>query len=108
MERELLSRTEQKLFQIILNNQMGIMLTEVWKSFEDMTGKTYSRTTIVTFLVRIEKKGYIERQKYGRESMVVPLITKEEYRLKEIVSFCENVFDGNIEEMKQYIDSFEN
>lgn len=108
MERELLSRTAQKLFQIILNNQMGIMLSEVWKRFEDMAGKTYSRTTIETFLVRIEKKGYIERQKCGRESMVIPLITKEEYRLEEIASFCENVFDGDIEEMKRYIDSFEN
>ena len=72
---EPLSRTEQKVVSIILPQKEGILLSEIWKRFEALTGKKYSRTTIVTFLQRIEEKGYIRREKCGRVSTVFPLIT---------------------------------
>lgn len=101
--REPLSRTEQKMFSIILPQKEGILLSEIWKRFEALTGKKYSRTTIVTFLQRIEAKGYIRREKCGRVSTVFPLITQDEYLLGELTYFCEGVFGGDMGQMMSFM-----
>lgn len=97
MER--LSEKEQKLFFIILNNCEGVFFTDMHSMFEKKIGKKYARTTILTFLNRMEKKGYIRRERIGRTTKVIPLVSRETYIRSEIIGLCSDAFNGNVERM---------
>lgn len=70
MER--LSKSECEIYMIILKNN-GITLTELLDKFSKQRRMDYARTTLATFIKRLEEKDML--QGYEREETAVFIIT---------------------------------
>ena len=74
------------------DSELQIMLA-LWQKNEPMTRsevesiiskeKPLAKTTVLTLLTRLEKKGFIEITRSGREHLYKAIITKDEYRIRE-------------------------
>lgn len=58
-----------------------------------LPNKDWKQQTILTMLVRLEKKGYLRSEKRGRERVYFPLISEEQYLKIELENF-KNRFSG--------------
>lgn len=99
MTSKRLSRTEEKLMKLIWDHGEDISVQELIASIKSNYGIEYARTTVVTFLGRMNEKGYTSTWRRGRNSYVHALVSLEEYReelLKEVYEFW---FDKNYEKM---------
>ena len=92
-------------------------MREIWNHTEDISvpdlignlntkyGKGYARTTVTTFLTKIQARGFINTYRKGKLSYVHALVGKEEYReecLKEFVDFW---YNGNVESIRGDLDA---
>ncbi|MGN0428374.1 MAG: BlaI/MecI/CopY family transcriptional regulator [Agathobacter sp.] len=66
-------------------------------------GCDYARTTIVTFLQRMVKKGYVISYRDGRDSFQSATMPFEAYIAECMNDFCELWFDGNKNKMMKCI-----
>lgn len=82
-----------------------------------------SKTTVLSFLARLEEKGFVKVEKEGRNNSYIPLIKKEDYQKQEsssslkrlygnsVKTFVAALYDGKelskkqIDELKDYLDS---
>ncbi len=76
---------------------------EIGPYVEKRFGYDYARTTIVTFLQRMVKKGYVSSYRKGRESFHSATMPFADYIDESIDMFCELWFDGNKTRMMKYI-----
>ena len=53
-------------------------------------------TTLLTFLSRLTKKGFLRIEKAGKSNLYYPLISKEEYTSDQGDYFFHNLCNGNI------------
>ena len=73
------------------------------KEFCEIYGKSYGRTTLTTFLGRLEQKGFVKRHHIGRNMRIDPKLPKEEY-VKVLVDYALNFLcDGNIVKALSYL-----
>ena len=101
-----LSNTEKLLFEVLISNSeegKGLEMCKLWNLFELFTGTKYARTTIATWLSRMEKKGYVERNRNGRKAYIYPKLDKKTFVKKEMDEYCKLFFAGDYAEMANYI-----
>ncbi len=119
-------------YQTLPNSELELMLI-LWKSGKPMTRmeieaclppkRRLSKTTVLSFLSRLEEKGFVCVEKEGRNNCYRPLVREEEYLKQEsssvlkklygssIKKFVAALYDGNglsddqIQELKDYLDS---
>lgn len=94
-----LSRTEEKLMKLVWDHGEDISVQELIAAIKVKYGVEYARTTVVTFLGRMNEKGYISTWRRGRNSYVHALVSLEEYRKNLIKEVYEFWFDKNFEKM---------
>lgn len=81
----------------------GVPTKEIGPYVEKRFGYDYARTTIVTFLQRMAKKGYVVSYRKGRDSLHSATMSFEDYIKESMDTFCEMWFDGNRTRMMKYI-----
>ena len=119
-------------FKTLPNSELELMMI-LWKSGEPMTrteveeklpdGRNISKTTILSFLSRLEEKGFVKVEKVGRNNCYIPLVEEKDYLEQEsstilkklydnsIKKFVAALYDGKelskdqIDELKDYLDS---
>jgi len=79
MNRDL-SASETLIMKAIWGNKGDIAIPDLLTVLKEQYGKDYARTTIVTFLLSIANKGFVETYRKGKLSYAHPLKTEEEYR----------------------------
>ena len=62
-------------------------------------------TTIMTIMVRLARKGVVERQKRGRAHVYRPLVAATEVRDYALTRLVDNFFLGSREKLQQYLDN---
>ena len=91
MER--LTNSEMEIMRVVWCNGGEIAETELRKELHTKKGEVYARTTLATFLMKIEQKQYIRKERRGRNSYVIALYTADAYveqQLGELFTdFCQ-------------------
>ena len=62
-------------------------------------------TTIMTIMVRLARKGVVERQKRGRAHVYRPLVAATEVRDHALARLVDNFFLGSREKLQQYLEN---
>jgi predicted transcriptional regulator len=101
-----LSECEKRLMSVIWEYEhegelcpIRDLTSEMGKRF----GTPYARTTVVTFLSRMEAKGYVKTRRKGRLSYVFSVINREEYLRTLFSKELELWFGGNLEGLVELI-----
>ena len=67
---------------------------EVWEWFQGRT--TWSRSTPLTLLGRLENKGYVKAEKIGGRKQYTPLLTREDASLQEAKNLLQRAYQGSV------------
>ena len=121
MEYKTLPNSELELMMILWRTGRAMTRTEIE---EHLPKKRHlSKTTVLSFLARLEEKGFVRVEKAGRSNCYVPLVREEDYLRQEsgsilkrlygssVKRFVAALYDGDslskeqIEELKDYLDS---
>lgn len=100
---DMLTINEANIMKAVWDAGGDISLQDLLVKLRDY-GKDYARTTVVTFLMKIEVKGYLTTYRKGRSSYVRALKGEEEYKeklLREMVDFW---YGGDISAMVAKLD----
>lgn len=90
MEREPLSACEAMIMKVIWDQKGDISVPELI----DLIQEHYKRTTVVTFLTRLNGKGFISSHRAGRISYIHAEKSEEEYKAKLSAREVNFWFDG--------------
>ncbi len=88
-----LSDAEWKILELLWKRG-PMTLTEITYALEEETG--WQRTTIVSFLKRMEAKDAVYHIEGERAKMFYPKVEQSETKLKETQSFLDKVYRGNV------------
>ena len=89
------------------------VMISIWKSSEEPTLKTvladvnkrfgheWKHQTVSTFLRRLTEKGWLIWKKKGLCAYYTPAISKQEYRKQKLHGLLENLYDGDVESLKE-------
>lgn len=119
-------------YKTLPNSELELMMI-LWKKGEPMTrveieeqlpkDRRITKTTVLSFLSRLEEKGFVKVEKEGRNNRYVPLVEEKDYLEQEsstilkrlydnsVKKFVASLYDGKelsknqIEELKDYLDS---
>lgn len=116
--------SELEIMMIIWKLKRAVTRIDIEQELEDE--RQLSATTILSFLTRLEEKGFLQVEKSGKTNLYTAVITEKEYvqsESKSILSkMCRNsirnfvtaLYDGDnlshedIEELQQFIKEKEN
>ena len=85
--------------RIFKENYSEIKFLQIGKELKERFGKEYKRTSIRTYLFRLEDKEYLKVDKRGRNAYVYPIISEKEYRKEKAEDILDNWFDGSAKEL---------
>lgn len=119
-------------YKTLPNSELELMMI-IWKADEPMTRieieeqlpkeRKLSKTTVLSFLSRLEEKGFVKVEKEGRNNCYIPMVKEKDYLEQEsstilkklydnsVKKFVAALYDGKelsktqIEELKDYLDS---
>lgn len=58
--------------------------------------KNWSMSTLQALLARLQERGFVEVQKKSGHNYFLPLVKKEEYRMKETKTFIERLYGNSL------------
>jgi predicted transcriptional regulator len=76
---EKLSSSESLFMKVIWEADHELSVTELMSILDKKYGKDYKRTSVQTFLMKMELKGFITTRREGKNSVVVTRITEGDY-----------------------------
>ena len=79
-----LSECEAIIMKTIWDEGEDISLSDLTDRLREHYGKEYARTTLVTFLLRMNGKGFVKTYRIGRKSYVTATRSEEEYKQKRL------------------------
>lgn len=94
IERELTSR-EIWIMKCIWANPGGMTLQDLQRELKEKFDWEIKRSTIHTYLITIEGKGYVEIEKKGRKLIMKPSITEEEHKKEQAERMVDFWYDGS-------------
>lgn len=103
MNVEYLSDCEENIMNAIWSHDHDLSIPELTDLLLAY-GKEYARTTVVTFLIRLSSKGFVETYRKGRLSYAKPLVSKAEYLHKYSHMIVDKWCSGDIKEFLSYYD----
>lgn len=121
MEYKTLPNSELELMMILWNADRPMTRTEIEERLPEK--RRLSKTTVLSFLSRLEEKGFVEVEKQGRSNCYVPIVKEQDYLQQEsgsilkrlygssVKKFVAALYDGDrlskeqIKELKDYLDS---
>ncbi len=94
MERQLsIHSSEWKVMECIWEHE-PVSIMQVVKFLQEKSG--WSKSTIITMIKRLQKKGVIGYKENGRSKILYTLVSREEIALSETDTLLEKVFHGSI------------
>ncbi|MCH5344730.1 MAG: BlaI/MecI/CopY family transcriptional regulator [Acetatifactor sp.] len=86
-----ISETEFEVMEMVWKYQEGIKQSTLLKIFL-AEGKEWKRQTLNTFLIRLEEKGLLKREK----RIVKPVCTREEYAHHQTQEVIDTMYGGRL------------
>lgn len=121
MEYKTLPNSELELMMILWQADAPMTRTEIEEKLPKK--RKLSKTTVLSFLSRLEEKGFVRVEKEGRNNCYFPIVEEKDYLEQEsgsilkrlygssVKKFVAALYDGNrlskdqIKELKDYLDS---
>lgn len=91
MPVQTLSETERQLMQLFW--QHGEMTSEEVAAL--VADRDWKATTLLTFLSRLAAKGMLHVVRQGRGNLYRPLVSEQDYRLRESRAFLDELYSGS-------------
>lgn len=85
--------SEWKVMECIWEHE-PVSIMQVVKFLQEKSG--WSKSTIITMIKRLQKKGIIGYKENGRSKVLYTLVSREEIALSETDTLLEKVFHGSI------------
>ncbi|MCI5856990.1 MAG: BlaI/MecI/CopY family transcriptional regulator [Agathobacter sp.] len=99
MREQLLGREisgcETLIMKIVWDSKEDISTPDLIEALRVRFGKDYARTTVVTFLQRLAKKGFVKIYRKGRVAYVHALKSEKEYTTKFLNEAEDFWFEGD-------------
>ena len=93
---ENLTEREAMVMRCIWNSGGDISSLEIQQKLQEQSGLAFERTTIATYLLHLQEKGFIERHKKGQVYYYRPLKEKDQYVQNEVRKTTEQWFSGSL------------
>lgn len=87
-----ISESEAKIMGLIW--EKGGPVTTDWLA-QRLAGTEWKATTVLTFLSRLEKKGFLTITRQGRQNFYQAAISREAYQREETESFVRQIHGGS-------------
>lgn len=84
MELKELTSAEQVVMKCIWDYGKDMPLQQLIENLKQDYGKDYKRTTISTFVLHLEEKGYVTTYQIGKYSYINYLIEEQDYKEQEL------------------------
>lgn len=97
MER--LTNVEEVMMKCLWDYGKEMPFLQMGDELRDKFHKDYKRTSIRTYLFRLEDKGYIKVEKRGRKAYITTLIKGEDYKEEKAANILDEWFDGSAREL---------
>lgn len=97
MER--LTNVEEVMMKCLWDYGKEMPFLQMGDELRDKFHKDYKRTSIRTYLFRLEDKGYIKVEKRGRKAYITTLIKEEDYKEEKAANMLDEWFDGSAREL---------
>lgn len=92
-------------YKTLPNSELELMVI-IWKADRPLTrmeieerlpkDRQLSKTTVLSFLSRLEEKGFVRSEKQGRNNHYYPLIKEEDYQRQEGSSVLKKLYDNSV------------
>ena len=104
--------------EVILPDSELDMMNAIWDAEDTLKRPVYTReinefgsehvkriqtTTMLTFLARLQYKGFIEFKREGQQKYYSSLVMRPEYQRRAYQSFIEKVFSGDRQELARML-----
>ena len=83
---------ELEIMKVIWNSAEPVTSLDIGEQVEEMGWK---KTTIATFLTRLEKKGAISAEKRGKLYYYTPIISQDEYKNAQTNGLIKSLYNGS-------------
>lgn len=97
MER--LTNVEEVMMKCLWDYGKEMPFLQMGDELREKFHKDYKRTSIRTYLFRLEDKGYIKVEKRGRKAYITTLIKEEDYKEEKAANMLDEWFDGSAREL---------
>lgn len=82
-----------------------ISIPELIGNLNSKHNKGYARTTVTTFLIKLQAKGYVRTYRKGKLSFAHATISEAKYRLVLLAELKEFWYDGSVENIRKDLDA---
>ena len=86
---------ELEIMKVIWSANEPVTSLDVGEMVED---KGWKKTTIATFLSRLEKKGALSAEKRGKLYYYTPLLSENEYCSSQTKNLIKNLYNGSVKD----------
>lgn len=97
------SNSEIYLMKIIWDAPGEVTLNYLADELREKYNKDYARTTIATFLKRLDEKGYIHQERRGRHTYITPRKSEKAYKEAMMLDTMNVWFKGDLVDMFSFI-----
>ena len=94
-----LTEREAMVMRCIWDKGEEISSLEIQQKLQEETGLQFERTTIATYLLHLQEKNFIEREKKGQVYYYRPLKEKNQYVQNEVRKTTEQWFAGSLPDL---------
>ena len=94
-ERKRLPDAELEVMQIVWHAGRPVTSGYVQEHAE----QSWKSTSVLTFLSRLCEKGFLKREKQGKQNLYTPLVAEEDYLKQESASFLQRVHKGSFKKL---------
>ena len=63
---------------------------------EELAGRRWQTATLLKLLSRLEERGFVKREKEGRNNLYTPLVRREDYLSAESRAFLQRLHGGSL------------
>lgn len=76
---EKLSNSESVIMKAVWSADQETSVSDLMNILEERFGKSYKRTSIQTFLLKLEVKGFVTTTRRGKQAYIRPLVSEKDY-----------------------------
>ena len=95
MKKEELTRSQLLIMKCIWDYGQDIPYLELLEEIRRRYDPRYNRSTMVTFLLQLEEKGYVTTYRKGRFAYVRPVVTEQEFQKRHAKEEVDFWYKGN-------------
>lgn len=109
MELKELTSAEQVVMKCIWDYGKDMPLQQLIENLKQDYGKDYKRTTIRTFVLHLEEKGYVTTYQIGKYSYINYLIEEQDYKEQELEKtlYKGKLNEGKLKKLKKLLEEID-